>query len=118
ESRLVPFSDLELAAGQNADSPESSWFDTQGRWCEPPASWSSADPQALVLRQEVHRALEAAIHALPAGPRAVVMLRDIEGLPAEEACNILEISETNQRVLLHRGRTRVRRALAALLERR
>ncbi|MGH9158689.1 MAG: RNA polymerase sigma factor [Vicinamibacteraceae bacterium] len=118
EGRLMPFSDLELRAGHTPDASETSWFDAHGRWREPPAPWSSNDPETLALRQEVQQALDATIDTLPPGQRAVIILRDIEGVPAHEACNILEISETNQRVLLHRGRTRIRRALAALLERR
>jgi RNA polymerase sigma-70 factor (ECF subfamily) len=118
EGRLVPFSDLDLRAGQEPHPAESAWFDAHGRWREPLAAWSSLDPEALVLSQEVRHALMAAIDDLPPGQRAVIILRDIEGVAADEACNILEISETNQRVLLHRGRTRIRHALAALLERR
>ena len=51
----------------------------------------------------------------PPSQRKVVSLRDSEGWTAEEVCNILQISETNQRVLLHRGRSRVRRALERYL---
>jgi RNA polymerase sigma-70 factor (ECF subfamily) len=61
--------------------------------------------------------LQAALEALPSAQRAVVTLRDVEGWSAEEACDILEISETNQRVLLHRARTRLRRALEGVLAR-
>ncbi|MFI5233743.1 MAG: RNA polymerase sigma factor [Gemmatimonadales bacterium] len=51
-----------------------------------------------------------AISALPPGQRQVITLRDVEGWPSEHVCNVLEISETNQRVLLHRARSRVRAA--------
>jgi RNA polymerase sigma-70 factor (ECF subfamily) len=56
-----------------------------------------------------------ALDLLPAAQRAVVLLRDVEGIDAASACNILGISETNHRVLLHRARTRLRETLAALL---
>jgi RNA polymerase sigma-70 factor (ECF subfamily) len=56
-------------------------------------------------------AIEEAINGLPDNQRQVITLRDIEGGSAEEVCNILTISETNQRVLLHRARTKVRRVL-------
>jgi RNA polymerase sigma-70 factor (ECF subfamily) len=59
--------------------------------------------------------LAQAIEGLPATQRAVVSLRDVEGWTSEEVCNALEISETNQRVLLHRGRSKVRRALEEYL---
>ena len=53
----------------------------------------------------------AAIDALPQLQRQVITLRDVEGWSAEEVCNVLELSETNQRVLLRRARTKVRQAL-------
>jgi RNA polymerase sigma-70 factor (ECF subfamily) len=56
-------------------------------------------------------AVGRAIDALAPGQRQVITLRDVEGLTADEVCNVLEISETNQRVLLHRARSRVREAL-------
>lgn len=118
ERRLVPFSDLESDASDITHASDGSWFDDRKRWREPPAAWITGDPEALALNQEVRHALDAAIETLPPGQRAVIVLRDLEGVSAGETCNILGISETNQRVLLHRGRTRVRRALAALLERR
>ncbi len=111
EGRTVPFS----ALGDNTDDerepavdPER--FDVKGMWALPP-SVSGGDPEALLERREAMTALQAAIDALPAAQRAVVILRDLEGVDAPEACNILEISETNQRVLLHRARSRLRRAL-------
>lgn len=81
-------------------------------------AWASSDPEALLLNGEVRAALTRAIDTLPDGQRAVVVLRDLEGLDAPAACNVLGISETNQRVLLHRGRTKVRAALAEQVGRR
>ncbi len=59
--------------------------------------------------------MEHAITELPPNQRAVLTLRDIEGFESAEVCNTLEISETNQRVLLHRGRSKIRQALEARL---
>jgi RNA polymerase sigma-70 factor (ECF subfamily) len=111
EGRWVTASDLE-----GPDPPEgdtgADWFDARGGWAHPPGEWPAMDPEGLLLKAEVHEALLAAIDQLPDGQRAVVTLRDVEGLDAQDACNILGISETNQRVLLHRGRTRIRKVLA------
>lgn len=116
EARLVAFSDLETD-GSDEDTPGASAFNEQGGWRHPPLSWAPSTPEAIALNGEVGDALKAAIEALPPGQRAVVLLRDVEGIDAEETCNILGITETNQRVLLHRGRTRLRRVLADLMER-
>lgn len=85
-----------------------------GHWAEPPAPWGD-DPEQALLRREAMERLWQAVEALPPRQRAVLILRDIEGLTPAEACNILGLSETNHRVLLHRARTRVREALGAYL---
>lgn len=117
EGRLIPFADLDAQSRSEQDAPERLRFDAAGRWQEPPAPWASSDPERLMLNGEVRHALDAAIEALPEGQRAVVVLRDVEGVPAHDVCNILDLTETNQRVLLHRGRTRLRAVLAHLLNR-
>jgi RNA polymerase sigma-70 factor, ECF subfamily len=80
-----------------------------GHWNSFPASWGT--PEARLLASETIGYLRAAVDGLPTGQKAVVTLRDVEGWSADEVCNALQISESNQRVLLHRGRSRVRRAL-------
>lgn len=117
ERRLVPFADLDAHNEPEPDVPDGARFDSTGGWREPPAPWTATDPERLTLNAEVRDALDRAIEALPEGQRAVVMLRDVEGIAADDACNILGVTETNQRVLLHRGRTRLRAALASLVER-
>jgi len=91
-------------------------FDCRGDWASPPRPW----PGDAVERLRAHGArqlIRAALDELPAGPRRVVLLCDVEGLAGSEVCELLGISEATQRVLLHHGRTRIRRALAAEAER-
>jgi RNA polymerase sigma-70 factor (ECF subfamily) len=75
-----------------------------------PPSWEG-QPEGRVLAGEALRLLEAALTALPPRQRVVVTLRDVQGLTSEEACDALEITAQNQRVLLHRGRAALRQAL-------
>ena len=87
-----------------------------GRWHTPPAPWGLENPESLVMQKETLGIIEDALESMPDTQREVILLRDVEGLAAEEVCNILGVSETNVRVLLHRGRTRVRRALDAYMK--
>lgn len=80
-----------------------------GDWAEPPEPWRA------VLESEARALVDRAIAELPGQQRQVIQLRDIEGWSAEEVCNVLELSETNQRVLLHRARSKVRAALEEYL---
>ncbi|MGH9171687.1 MAG: RNA polymerase sigma factor [Acidimicrobiales bacterium] len=85
-------------------------FGPGGAWVEPPSAWSDDADERLsapVLAAKVR----AAVDELPPSQRQVVTLRDVEGLSSVEVCKMLDLSEGNQRVLLHRGRARVRSAL-------
>ncbi len=82
-----------------------------GLWEETPVPWALEDPAAIHQSHEALEVVRAALDALPASQRQVVLLRDVEDVPARDVCNILDLSETNQRVLLHRGRAGIRRAL-------
>jgi RNA polymerase sigma-70 factor (ECF subfamily) len=112
EGRTVPFS--ALAAGDD-DAPglNPERFDEGGMWRDPPVGWSEETPERLALAAETRAVMEAAVAALPPGQRAVLVLRDEDGLETEEICNLLGLTVTNQRVLLHRARTRVRQAIEA-----
>ena len=77
-----------------------------------PVAW----PEEALVAAETRARLAEAIEALPATQRAVISLRDIEGWSSEEVRNALDLSETNQRVLLHRARAKVREALDSYLE--
>jgi RNA polymerase sigma-70 factor, ECF subfamily len=119
EQRVVPFSalgdDPTADPGSSPNTPAGPKFSALGLWNAPPSKWGD-DGEGLLLRKEAREELTRAIEALPANQRAVVILRDVEGRSAEEVCNILEISESNQRVLLHRARTRLRDALEELMK--
>jgi RNA polymerase sigma-70 factor (ECF subfamily) len=106
---------LDPEGPEDKDAPIRDRFDATGHWRHPPRDWKLT-PERLLLSQEIQAVLERALEELPPAQRAVVELRDVEGLEAAEVCNVLGISETNQRVLLHRGRTKIRAALAARLE--
>lgn len=100
------------ARGDADDSELSGGFDAGGAWVTPPDVWAEDAEDRIVAEQLAARAREF-LDALPPNQREVVLLRDVEGLTSRDVCEVLGISEGNQRVLLHRGRTRVRDALTA-----
>ena len=92
-------------------------FDGSGAWAQPVVPWESDVDDRLVAASWGPRLLQA-LDALPDRQRDVVVLRDVEELSSEDVCAVLEITEGNQRVLLHRGRSRLRAELEAELEAR
>jgi RNA polymerase sigma-70 factor (ECF subfamily) len=118
ERRTVPFASLARAdSAEPAVSPDrfqregDAW---PGHWAMPPRPWE--DPERRLASLEAREQLRAAIAALPATQQAVLTLRDIEGLEAEEVCELLDLSAGNQRVILHRARARVRADLERYFE--
>ena len=83
-------------------------------WAIGPTPWPT--PEQNLLAGETRAVILTAVAALPPAQREVLVLRDIEGVPAEQTCHALAISEGNQRVLLHRARSRVRRAIEDYFE--
>ncbi len=84
--------------------------DAAHHWVSIPNRWADL-PEDRLLSSEVLDHIRHTIDSLPPNQRLVITLRDIDGLSSEEVCNILDVSDTNQRVLLHRARGRVRQAL-------
>jgi RNA polymerase sigma-70 factor, ECF subfamily len=115
EGRSIPFSAVEgpTAEAEPAVDPErfrpssDRWA---GHWTSYPTRWETL-PEGRLLSGETLERVRGAIEALPPAQREVMTLRDVEGWSSEEVCNTLSLTETNQRVLLHRARSKVRRAL-------
>lgn len=118
DKRVMPFSALLGPVSEDEPAVNPSRFTRDGMWSAPPERWTEDTPERLLIRQETQAFVDRAIAELPASQRAVITIRDVEGLSATEVCNILEISETNQRVLLHRARAKVRTALEQHLQRK
>ena len=119
EHRTVPFSSLaDVRPDGPAVSPDR--FNPPGHqwaehWARPPRRVDDL-PEERLDNAELRHAVEDAIAALPVNQQRVVWLRDVEGWTAEEVCAALELTEANQRVLLHRARSKVRAALEVALE--
>jgi RNA polymerase sigma-70 factor, ECF subfamily len=118
DGRTLPFSALQDPARVPEPSVDPDRFlDSEhprwpGHWASKPAPW----PEEALVTAETQERIAAAIDALPATQRAVITLRDVHGWSSDEVRNALDLSETNQRVLLHRARAKVRAALESYLE--
>ena len=120
EARSVPFSSVSAADPEVEPSVDPDRFHSlghpgsPGRWAEPPVGWAST-PEERLLSKETLAEVSRAIDALPPNQREVITMRDVLGWTSADVRNALDISETNQRVLLHRARAKVRRALEGYL---
>src|SRR6266700_2533324 len=116
ESRILPFTSLFRRDGGEDRGPtvDQRRFGRDGMWSTPPDSWSNV-PESRLLDRETVEKVKAAIETLPAKQREVVILRDVAGFDADEVCALLSISQSNQRVRLHRGRAAVRKTLEEYL---
>jgi len=118
DKRMVPLSSLGREDQDGGASVEPERFLDEshprwsGHWSKPPEAWSDE----RLVAQETVRAIGAAMEALPPAQRAVMTMRDVEGLGSEETCQVLGISEANQRVLLHRARSKVRKAMESFMD--
>jgi RNA polymerase sigma-70 factor, ECF subfamily len=116
ESRCLPFSSL---AASEADEPDDAVDASRflpadhdrwpHHWALGPTRWQT--PEEGLLSGETRDCILRAVESLPPAQRTVITLRDIEGWPSEEVCEALGVSEGNQRVLLHRARSKVRSAV-------
>jgi len=116
ERHSVPFSslsDLEVNFDEPTVGPDRflpSDSQLPGQWASLPADWDEI-PEKRLLSKETYACIVSATEALPPSQRTVITLHDIEGWASEDICNVLGITDKNQRVLLHRARSKVRRAL-------
>ena len=113
EARSVPFSALAEEGDESSVDPDRFLGPGErfpGHWAVPPESWAG-QPEGRLIARETLDLIEREVEKLPPAQRAVITMRDVQGLTAEEVRNALDLSETNQRVLLHRARSKVRRAL-------
>jgi RNA polymerase sigma-70 factor (ECF subfamily) len=103
EARSVPIADVEPAV-------DAARFNSAGAWSVPPEQWIE-DVEDRIGAAQLGGVIRSALQQMPERQRAVVMLRDVDGLRSDEVCQVLELSAANERVLLHRGRSRLRQAL-------
>lgn len=114
EHRTLPWSSI---AGEDAGPSLDPALFRDGAWRAAPGAWpEDVAVESSALAGEVRREVRAELDRLPERQRVVITLRDVLGYSSEEVCDLLGISQANQRVLLHRARTAVRAGLAAYLE--
>lgn len=120
EKRHTNFSSFESMDEESEETIDPSRFyqsgEWAGHWVFPPQPWDDQTPEKLLASQQAVTAMNRAIEALPPTLKDVLILRDVEGVEAKEACEILKITETNLYVRLHRARERVRQAVETYLE--
>ncbi len=102
-----------IAIGDATPAVDRSRFDASGAWMSPPQHWVE-ESEDRVFAEGFADQLHMKLEQLPTRQREVLLLRDVEGLSSQEVCEVLDISEGNQRVLLHRGRSQLRGALEEL----
>ena len=108
ESRTV---NIEDSVNDSGDMISPNHFDERGHWTSPPSVWHADTPESLLSSSELQECIDMALKELPPLQRSVVSLRDIQGLDMESICKILDVSESNGRVLLHRARSQIREAI-------
>jgi len=119
EKRHTTFSSFEPCEDDNEEAVDPSRFhqsgESAGHWAIPPQPWDDQTPEKLLASRQTINAMNGAIESLPRTLKEVLILRDVEGVDIKEACALLNITETNLYVRLHRARERVRAAVEALM---
>jgi len=104
ESRMIAMGD---ASDMETSAMRADRFNSNGTWQTPPNRWQAETPESLMSSEQLREKIESALQQLPEMQKTVLILREFEGMEMEEICKILDISESNSRVLLHRARTRL-----------
>ncbi|MDF0645168.1 MAG: sigma-70 family RNA polymerase sigma factor [Nitrospira sp.] len=120
EKRHTTFSAFESCEDDNEEAVDPSRFhqkgESAGHWAFPPQPWDDQTPEKLLSSQQTINAMNSAIESLPGTLKEVLILRDVEGVDIKEACALLNITETNLYVRLHRARERVRKVVETYLQ--
>lgn len=104
EQRTLLLDDLEFA---DVAYPAEDRFRANGHWSQPPFQWEAESPDDLLASKQLHHCLEIALAKLPPVQRSVFQLRELDQTPLNSICNILDVSDSNVRVLLHRARLKI-----------
>lgn len=116
ERRYIPFQEIapDPSEKEHVSMPQEDVYlmaNLSSDWTLTTSRWEEKTPERLLLSKEILQEVEKAIRQLPRVQQLVIIFRDIEGLDAEEVCAMLDVTMTNQRVLLHRARTKVRKTI-------
>ncbi|MDH4440692.1 MAG: sigma-70 family RNA polymerase sigma factor [Rhizobium sp.] len=114
EGRYAPLAQEEDQSDDN-DPVFPSRFDATGHWNEPPRSFDGLNPERIFAGRQLWNHVREMIDRLPPAQKAVLIMRDVEGHDAAQTCALLELTPENQRVMLHRARTRIRNEIETLL---
>ena len=97
--------------GSDDEAIDPTHFNRRGHWQNPPHMWHADTPEAILASDELRNAINGSLTKLPPLQLATVVLRDMQGMDMESICKILDISESNGRVLLHRARSQLRETI-------
>lgn len=115
DSRMIPVANFARDGGDDEPIVDPARFDAAGAWTDLPSMWVEITPERIVDGKQMMTHVGAAIEQLPPAQRSVLILRTIEHMEPAEVSTLLGLSEGNQRVLLHRARSRVREHLERVL---
>jgi len=115
DGRVVAVGSFAEEGDEGEPQVASSRFDSAGMWAVPPALWDAVTPERVVAGRQIWSHVADAIDGLPPAQRSVLILRDVEQMESAEICDILDITDANQRVLLHRARAQIREFVEQLL---